>query len=358
MKNEQKIGVLIVEDSLVAREMLRRVLESDPQIEITGCARDGAEAIRLMAERMPDVITMDIHMPGLDGFETTRQIMETQPVPIVIVSASFAPDDVEQAFRAMEAGAVAAVEKPRGIGHSAHDEIAGKLLKTVRAMSEVRVVRRWPRTRNGLAAPDRAPAPIAAGAEIELVAIGASTGGPPVLHTIFAALPKPFPVPILVVQHISAGFLPGLAEWLSKTSGLPIHIAEDGERPLAGNAYLAPDGMQMRVGKMGRLSCVPDPHENGLRPAVCCLFRSVGEVFRNKAVGILLTGMGRDGAAELRYMRDRGAVTFAQDKESSVVHGMPGEAVNLGGAVHVLPPERIAAALALLVKNRSSSPAR
>lgn len=345
---------MIVEDSLVAREMLRRVLESDAEIEIIGCARDGIEAIRLMALRTPDVITMDIHMPGLDGFEVTRQIMETQPVPIVIVSASFAPDDVEQTFRAMEAGAVAAVEKPRGIGHLQHDEIARKLLKTVRAMSEVRVVKRWPRSR--LVAVDRAPVMMAASGEIQVVAIGASTGGPPVLQTILSALPKPFPVPILIVQHISAGFLPGLADWLAKAGGLPIHIAKDGDIPLPGHAYLAPDELQMRVAKTGRLSCQPGASEGGLRPAVSCLFRSIGEVFGVNAAGVLLTGMGRDGADELRFMRDRGAITFAQSKETSVVYGMPGEAVKIGGATHVLPPERIAASLAALVKNRLSTP--
>ena len=342
------IKVLIVEDSAVARELLTRVLLGVPGIVIAGCAKDGAEALAMLAACQPDVITMDIHMPGLDGYEVTRQIMETLPVPIIIVSSSYDADDVTQTFRAMEAGAVAAVEKPPGPGAPDHETLARKLTDMVIAMAEVRVVRRWAhaRTANRGVVPAMPRAGISdAVNDIQIVAIGASTGGPPVLQTILSALPKPFPAPILSVQHISAGFVQGLAEWLTHSTGLPVAVAGEGDQVAPGRAYLAPDGFHMTIAKGGRISCIADKPEVGLRPAVSCLFRSVAAGYGRNAVGILLTGMGRDGADELKVMRECGAVTIAQDRESSVVHGMPGAAIQIGAAVHVLPPERIAAAL-------------
>jgi chemotaxis protein methyltransferase CheR len=197
------------------------------------------------------------------------------------------------------------------------------------------------------------PAPEAAGlkpvpAEIRLVAVGASTGGPLALQTVLAGLPRDFPVPVVIVQHIAPGFTDGFAEWLTESCGLPIHVANHGERILPGHVYLAPDGAQMRVESEGRLALSSDGPENGLRPSVSFLFRSVARVYGPQAVGVLLTGMGKDGAQELKMMRDAGAVTIAQDKESSVVHGMPGEAIGLEAATYVLPPVRMPAVLASL----------
>ena len=342
------IKVLVVEDSPVARTLLIHTLTSDPEIKIAGCAADGEEAIVMASRDKPDVVTMDIHMPKLDGFETTRRIMETEPLPIVIVSSSYNPADVKMTFQALEAGAVAAVEKPPGIGDPNYAKLARKLIETVKAMSEVRVVKRWTRARRAARPeplPIREPELKPRGEDIEIVAIGASTGGPPVLHRILAALPKPFPVPILIVQHISAGFVQGLASWLEQAAAISVRIASDGDQPQPGIAYLAPDGCQMQVDSRGRLRCAAGEQENGARPSVSCLFRSVAEVFGKRAAGVLLTGMGKDGAQELKLIRDRGGVTIAQDKESCVVHGMPGEAVRIGAAEYVLPPERIAATL-------------
>lgn len=347
------IQVLIVDDSATASELLRHILESDPAIKVTHCVRDGSEALAALGMMKPDVITMDIHMPGMNGFETTRQIMETQPVPVVIVSSSFDPAEVANAFNAMEAGAVAALEKPRGPGHPGHAGAARQLITTVKAMAGVRVVKRWPRARHTARVPAPAPPeprlPAAPSAEIRLIAIGASTGGPPVLQTLLAALPKPFPAPIVIVQHISAGFSQGLAEWLSQTAGLPVAIARDREHAEPGRAYLAPDGLHMRIEKSGRLSCAVGEPENGMCPAASCLFRSIAQNYGASAAGILLTGMGRDGADGLKLMRDAGAVTFAQDKESSIIHGMPGAAIALDAATYILSPERIAAMIASLL---------
>lgn len=350
------IDVLVVEDSPVVREFLLYILGSDPDIRVIGTAHDGEEAIEALRRLRPHVITMDIHMPRMNGLEATRTIMETDPVPIVIVSGSDNPREVETTFNAMEAGAVAVLRRPAGLGHPDHEATAQELVRTVKAMSEVKVVRRWPRLRQG-----KPPRPTELGlaqepAKVRLVAIGASTGGPPVLQTILAALPRDFPVPVAIVQHMAAGFSRGFIDWLAQSSALPVQLGAHGDTLLPGRAYVAPDDCHMKVSRGGRIVLAAEPPENGLRPAVSVLFRSVAESYGCDAVAGLLTGMGRDGAEELRLLKDKGAVTFAQDKESSVVHGMPGEAIRLDAAMLVLPPEKIAAVLTNLAKNGHARP--
>jgi len=344
------IKVLVVEDSPVVREFLVHILGSDSDILVVGTANDGEEAIAAAERWQPDVITMDIHMPKLDGIEATRRIMETHPTPIVIVSGSTDPHEVATTFRATEAGALAVLRRPAGLGHPDHEATVRDLVRTVKLMSEVKVVRRWPRGARGVATPLlQVPDLGRALNKVNAVAIGASTGGPPVLQRILAALPKDFPVPILVVQHMAAGFIQGFVEWLAQSSSLPIHIATQAEYLLPGHVYVAPDDFQMKLGQGARIILARDPPENGLRPSVSALFRSLAEVYGGEVVACLLTGMGRDGAEELKLLRSKGATTFAQDKDSSVVHGMPGEAIRLDAASFVLPPEKIAAALISLV---------
>ena len=343
------IKVLVVEDCAVVRELLVHILEADPAIRVVHCAKNGVEAIEALARFSPDVITMDIHMPHMDGYQATRRIMETQPLPIVIVTASYNADDAAKTFRALDAGAVAFIEKPPGVGSPDYEKCAQKLIAMVKAMSEVRVVKRTTRARPPTPPPASRLEPGAPRDGIELIAIGASTGGPPVLNTILTALPKPFPVPIVIVQHIASGFVQGLADWLSTSAGMPVHVARDGQRALPGHAHLAPDDCQMQIGRGGLISCGEGAVENGLRPAVSHLFRSVALSYGKRAAGVLLTGMGRDGAEELKLMRELGAVTIAQDKESCVVNGMPGAAVQIGAAMHVCSPPEIAALLRSLV---------
>lgn len=347
------INVLIVEDSLVTRQHLKHILESDENIRVIAMAVDGKEAIRLVEEHRPDVVTMDINMPEMNGLDATRQIMETNPLPIVIVSASYNHKDVEKSFRAIDAGAVSLVEKPFGKGHPDHAIMAKNLIQTVKLMSEVKVIKRWPKKRYPLKGAKVLP-PFNhefVNHKIKLVTIGVSTGGPPVLKSILTGLKNGFPAPLLIVQHIARGFLKGLVEWLKESTGHPIHIAADGERILAGHIYFAPDDFQMGVDGGCRITLSNSPPENGLRPSVSYLFRSASNVFGKNMAGVLLTGMGRDGADELKLMKDRGAITIAQDKESSAVFGMPGEAIRLGAASQVLPVGSISKALESLFHN-------
>lgn len=350
--SEQTIKVLIVDDSSAVRMLLGHILDSDPRIVVIGAVKSGLEAVNFVARKKPDVILMDILMPEMDGFEATRRIMETQPVPIVICSGSSNTREAATMFRLMEAGAVACVEKPIGNEHRDFEKTVANLLQTIKLMSEVKVVRRWPGRRKTLGAPAPALALDRASATVQAIGIGASTGGPPVLQTILAGLPKDFPVPLLIVQHMAPGFLPGLAEWLNQTTGLQTHIAAYGIEPLPGHVYLAPDDFQMGVGAGLRLVLSKEPTDNGLRPSVAYLFRSLAEICGRNAVGVLLTGMGKDGAEELKLMKDRGAFTIAQDKETSVIHGMPGEAIALQGATCVLAADKIAAALVAIVNKR------
>ncbi|MBA2490723.1 MAG: chemotaxis-specific protein-glutamate methyltransferase CheB [Gammaproteobacteria bacterium] len=354
--SEGKINVLLAEDSPVTRMFLVHVLESDPRIRVVGAVGDGSAAVDFVVKNKPDVVLMDLYMPVLDGFEATRRIMEQQPLPIVICSAVVDPREMDITFRSLEAGAVACIEKPTGSGHADFETTAANLLQTVKLMSEVSVVRRtrklWP-----------APVQVAYSSkwqntrrDIKLIAIGASTGGPPVLQTILASLPKYFPAPILLVQHIARGFVDGMAEWLNRTTSLQIQIASYGTVPLPGRVYLAPDDFHMGVGAGGWIVLTREEPEHHVRPAVSFLFRSLAAAYGPGALGVLLTGMGSDGAAELKLLKDTGATTIAQDRESSLVHGMPGVAIALGGATHVLSADKIADALVALVSNRNGMP--
>jgi len=344
---EQKvIRVLVVDDSRVVAEFLTDLLNSDARIQVVAVARDGEEAVAAAQQTKPDVITMDIHMPKVNGFDATRTIMETCPAPIVIVSSNASTDEVALNFRAIEAGALAVVARPNGADDRDHGA-AKQLLDTVKLMSEVKVVKRWSRSRYAI------PAYVPAKAELEklsgpvqVVAIGASTGGPAALQTLLSSLPKDFSLPVLIVQHMTPGFAAGFVEWLADSSRFSVRVALDGESLRPGNAYVAPDELHMGVRSGPRILLTADAKESGVRPSVSFLLRSVRQVFGSNAVGILLTGMGRDGAEELRRLKDAGAITIAQDEASSVVHGMPGEAISIGAAKHVLPPEAIARILA------------
>lgn len=345
------IGVLVVEDSRVTRDYLVSLIEADPELRVVATAVDGETALQSVVEHRPHVVLMDLHLPGIDGIETTRRIMASTPVPVVVCTADDGFRQVQGAMAALDAGALALLVKPQGPADPGAEASAAAIVETLKLMAEIKLVRRWTHTSPASPASPGATHRGAAGSpgthrgDVAAVAIGASTGGPPVIAQILASLARPFPAPILIVQHISPGFTQGFAEWLTTVSGMPVHVAQGGETPLPGHAYLAPDHAHLRVGPRGDLETTQDEPVGGLRPSVAVLFRSVAERFGRRAIGVLLTGMGRDGADELRLMADRGALTVAQDEATCVVFGMPREAIKLGAARYVLPPERIAAML-------------
>jgi two-component system, chemotaxis family, protein-glutamate methylesterase/glutaminase len=338
------INVLLVDDNAQIRADLRRLLSAQTDITVVGEVSSGRQVVRTIAMLKPDVVLMDADMPGMDGFETTVEVMTKAAVPIIIVSASDEAGTADKAFRAMEAGAVALVALPSGTGESQGRREA-EIVQTVRAMSEVRVVRRRQRTAALAPAPaPAAPVPPSRG-PIDLIAIGASTGGPQTLQRLLAGLPAGLSAAVVVVQHITPDFQTSFVSWLGEATGLPVCLGKDGQVLRRGTVYVAPHPFQMGIDRERRIVLRDDPAENGLRPSVSYLFRSVAAAAPRRTAAVLLTGMGQDGARELVELRARGAITVAQDEASSIVHGMPGEAIRLGAAMYILPPDEIAALL-------------
>lgn len=341
------IRVLVAEDSLTVRQLLVDVLRGDPAIAVIGEAKDGAEAIHLAGELKPDIVVMDVHLPAVDGLAATKEIMVQAPTPIVLVSSTTSPLDVELALNAMRAGALMVIEKPDDPRSARFDGRREQLLQMVKAMAQVRVVRRWAQRPRPAAAPP--PLPDQA-ARTRLVAITASTGGPAVLQRILADLPGDFAPPILAVQHIAPGFVHGLAEWLNAGSSLRVKVAEDGE-PLSPHlAYLCPDGRHLGVKAPGHIELSGAPPVGGFRPSGTYLFESTAQLYGQALAAVILTGMGNDGVAGLAKVRAAGGAVLAQDEASSVVYGMPREAVAAGLVDAVLDVEEIVPRLVALAR--------
>ncbi|MGC4087652.1 MAG: chemotaxis-specific protein-glutamate methyltransferase CheB [Polyangiaceae bacterium] len=347
-----KTRVLVVEDSLTVRQRLIGVLRADPDVEVIGEAADGKSAIELCQSLRPDVVTLDMVLPVMTGLAATEYIMAYCPTPILIVSASLNRGELFHTYDALAAGALEVLEKPRG------DEIDGvweaKFLSLVKLVARIKVITH-PRARLSSSRSDsvRVLPPAAGRHDIPCcVALGASTGGPAAVATILRALPRDFPLPILLVIHIGSAFAASLAEWLDAQSGINVAYAVHGESlPPIGRArvLMAPPERHLVV-RRGHLELTRDPERWSCRPSVDVLFESLAPELGAGVIGCLLTGMGRDGAAGLAALRRAGATTVAQDEASSVVYGMPREAVLLGGASHVLSLDKIGPALCELAK--------
>jgi len=340
----KKIGVLVVDDSPTVLGYLTHIFSATGKLQVIGTACNGRDALEFVRHTRPDIITMDVTMPVMNGLEATREIMSTDPIPIVILSASWDPGEVQQSFKAVEAGALASFAKPSGVASAENDESIRELVSSLEALARIKLVRRRdtstfsPRNGNAVASP------VTNGRRLRnprIVVIGVSTGGPPVLHRILAELAKDFAFPVLIVQHISKGFSQGLVDWLGGTSALPVALGRHGDLIKRGQVIIAPDDTHMEVGSDEQVILAADEPEQGLRPAVSRLFRSAAAVYGNRTIAVLLTGMGNDGAREMLDIKERGGETIAQDESSCVVYGMPKAAVQLNAVKHVLSPEEI-----------------
>jgi two-component system, chemotaxis family, protein-glutamate methylesterase/glutaminase len=330
------IRVLVVDDSATARGLLVAILGSDPEVQIVGEANNGLEAVEMTRRLRPDIVTMDVRMPLLDGFAATKEIMIESPTPIIIVTSSHSVQYVEMSMHALRAGALAVLEKPAGPNTPGFDESARQLIATVKSMAQVKVVRHWRSAKLAVPA-ETGPRT----GRVRIVAIACSTGGPAALHSLLGALPSDFPAPILAVQHISLGFIKGLADWLNKSCELNVRVAEQGEALKKRTVYLAPDGCHLGLSSQGLVALSSAPAIGGFRPSGTFLFESVAKVFGPSVAAVILTGMGEDGVAGLHAVRQAGGRICAQDEETSVVFGMPSAAIAAGLADDVLALDEI-----------------
>jgi two-component system chemotaxis response regulator CheB len=361
------IKLLLVEDSPVATIVLKRIFNASPEINVVGTACNGLKALELIPKLQPEVICTDFNMAEMNGLEFTQEVMKKYPRPILVSSASVQAGDTQNVFELLKAGALDVFPKPIGGLASDYDRLAHELIAKIKILSGVKVFTRHQKLEqiekiqksikvNQLpihtyqlpAVNYQQSIKILNSQTIKLLAIGASTGGPQALHTIISQLPANLPVPIICIQHISEGFLQGLVDWLGSESKLPVKIAAFGEFPQAGTVYFPPEKHHLELDSQGRFLYSKAPPWGGHRPSVTITFKSVANFYGQGAAGVLLTGMGRDGAEGMLTIARLGGLTIAQDEASCVVFGMPKEAIALGAAQHVLPLNAIA--LLLLAK--------
>jgi two-component system chemotaxis response regulator CheB len=342
------IRVLVVEDSPLMCKVLTSILNRDPEILVAAVATHGKEAVELVPCLKPDIITMDIDMPVMDGFEATRQIMAYHPTPILIVSSAAFKAGMEKVFKAISIGALDVIDKSElefvGEKRSGEALIAKiKFFKGVRVLHRPLTKLRNERAAVGLQAPGEKVSD-------KIVAIVASTGGPQALHEILKRLPEDFPCGIVIVQHITSGFLEGLVDWLAKECKIKVKIGEDAEEIRPGVAYIAPDHLQMRVRDGGRIILSNEPAYGGHRPSGDVLLESVARSYGKEGVAVILTGMGRDGAMGMKAIKQLHGKTIAQNEQSCVVFGMPYAAIEMKVTDKVLPLERIAGEIVAMVR--------
>lgn len=348
------IRVLLVDDSPIAIEIMRRMLAPAPDILVVGAATDGVEALELMPLLRPDVIVTDLHMPKMDGLELIREVMARHPLPILVQSISLQPEQKHNIFQMLQAGALDILAKPRGGVDQNFGVTANDLITKIRILSGVKVIKKHLTARIAATAPTPPSLAGCVTSAPRIIGIGASTGGPQALEQVLGQLPADFPLPLLCVQHIAEGFMQGLVKWLDGCCHIRVRTADNGGKPLAGIAYFPPDNRHLEIDEAGAFRCSNALPFSGHRPSVDVAFSSLARCYGAATVGVLLTGMGQDGALGLLDMMRAGAVTIAQDEASSVVFGMPKCAVELGAAKLVLPLVQIAPMLNRLAREITS----
>jgi len=349
------LRVLVAEDSYVVQRTLLKLLEGEPEIEVVGVAGTGTEAIAMCRELEPDLITMDIFMPEMDGVEATRRIMEQCPTRIVIISSMVGSDNVRMSFEAMRAGAIEVIEKPHGVLSGNYAEVRQGLIRVIRKLADARPVGNVslippPPESEPPASPTsegREPTAVLRrggfppGYTPSLICVGGSTGAPAVLVEVLADLPADFPIPIVVAQHIAVGFASGMVEWLNAAVPPRVKLAEDRERLAPGTVLISPDDRHIEIGRSGMVRLIAAEDRVKHVPSISRFFLSAARAVGPDVLGIVLSGMGSDGAEGLLALRGAGGVTLAQDEETSVVWGMPKSAVDLGAVMRVVAPVRL-----------------
>jgi len=343
---------MIVEDSLVVRQLLSHIVRRDLRFELAAAVATAEEALAELDRVRPDVISMDIRLPGMDGLEATRQIMSTRPTPIVVIADAVQDYALKISMNALRAGALSVVEKPVGLGSGDYERVAETITTQLFIMSSVPVIRRRNIAATAAAAsarlqtPPKDP-PLSA---LSCLALAASTGGPPALAKVLSALSGKFPAPIFIVQHMGAAFMEGFAQWLDGLAPMTVRLAEHDLVAEPGVAYVAPGDRHLAVGGGGRMTLSNAAPVGGQRPSANVLFNSLAQSAGARAMGVLLTGMGQDGASGLLEMRKAGSYTIAEDESTAVVFGMPAAAAKLKAAREILPLEAIGPRIALLAQ--------
>jgi two-component system chemotaxis response regulator CheB len=342
------IKVLLIDDSALALQILKRILGKAPDIVVVGTARNGREGLALVKELRPDVICTDLRMPVMDGLEFTQEVMADIPTPILVISASLHINDADNIFELMQAGALEVLPKPT-LELVDDDTLNGnELIQKIRVLAGVRVIRMHKTTVQKVPLPDKLLSVPSSHAP-QIIGIGASTGGPKALQSILSALPANFSIPIICVQHISVGFSAGLVNWLNQNCKLNVQFAEHGATPMPGQVYFAQDDKQLELNAQNQFICLLSTAYDGHRPSISVTLQSLALRYGNRAAGVLLTGMGRDGVDGLQAIHQVGGITIAQNEETSIVFGMPQVAIQERAVQWVLPLPQIAPALVSLL---------
>lgn len=347
------IRVLLVDDSSSVRAVLRRFFSRTPDIKVVGEAADGAQAVQAVIDLQPHVVVMDLHMPVLDGYQATEQIMAVRPTPIVVLSSRANRNQMQIAFEAMRRGALEVLPKPEDT--PSWQQLAESLPETVRTVAQAQAAPKAPPRPRAVRPETVIPSSAGSftGIELRWIAIGASTGGPAAIRELMDEMPADAPVGFLIVQHIASGFELGFADWLNKELPFDVRLAQDGEALRRGAVRLAPGGSHLRLEAGGVMRLDPDtPARRGHRPSVDEMFLSCAAHCPREVAGVLMTGMGSDGVEGLLALRQAGGVTLVQDEASSVVFGMPRVALEKGAADVALPPRALARTLIRLWKGK------
>ncbi|MCB5175073.1 chemotaxis-specific protein-glutamate methyltransferase CheB [Microvirga lenta] len=343
---------MVVEDSLVVRQLLVHIIARDPRLVVAAAVGSAEEALREIGRVQPDVISMDIRLPGMDGLEATRRIMSDHPTPIVVIAGSVEDESLKISMNALRAGALTVVEKPVGLTSAGFDGIAETICTQLYIMSQVPVVRQ----RSFAWRPNAQPAPVQkrdwerSPLRPSIMGIAASTGGPPALAKVLGAFPADFPIPILLVQHMGAPFMEGFASWLNGLMPLEVRVARDQEIPAPGKVYVAPGDRHLLLSPAGTLQISASPALASQRPSATLLFQSMAKTVGSRGLGVILTGMGEDGAQGILELRQAGGYTVAEDESTAVVYGMPAAAVRMGGVSASLPLDLIGPRLLRLTR--------